>query len=31
MQTIRRIIGSGYWSGKSLYNAMTKTFEDGKG
>jgi peptidoglycan/xylan/chitin deacetylase (PgdA/CDA1 family) len=31
MQTIRRIIASGYWSGKSLYNAMTKTFEDGKG
>jgi peptidoglycan/xylan/chitin deacetylase (PgdA/CDA1 family) len=31
MQTIRRIIASGYWNGKSLYNAMTKTFEDGKG
>lgn len=31
MQTIRRIIGSGYWSGKSLHSAMTKTFEDGKG
>lgn len=31
MQTVRRIIGSGYWSGKTLYQAMTKTFEDGKG
>lgn len=31
MQTIRRIIGSGYWSGKTLYNSMTRTFEDGKG
>lgn len=31
MQTIRRIIASGYWSGKTLYNSMTKTFEDGKG
>ena len=31
MQTIRRIIASGYWSGKTLYNSMTRTFEDGKG
>ena len=31
MQTIRRIIGSGYWSGKTLYSAMKRTFEDGKG
>ncbi len=31
MQTIRRIIGSGYWSGKTLHSSMTKTFEDGKG
>lgn len=27
MQTIRRIIGSGYWSGKTLYSAMLRTFE----
>lgn len=31
IQTIRRIIGSGYWNGKTLYNSMTRTFEDGKG
>lgn len=30
MQTVRRIIGSGYWSGKTMYSAMIKTFEDGK-
>lgn len=30
MQTIRRMIGSGYWSGKTMYGAMLKTFEDGK-
>lgn len=31
MQTIRRIIGSGFWTGKNLHSAMGKTFEDGKG
>lgn len=31
MQTIRRIIGSGYWSGKTLNGAIKRTFEDGKG
>lgn len=31
IQTIRRIIGSGYWNGKSLHSAITRTFGDGKG
>ncbi len=30
MQTVRRMIGSGYWTGKNMYGAMLKTFEDGK-
>lgn len=27
IQTIRRIIGSGRWNGKTLYNSMIRTFE----
>lgn len=30
IQTVRRIIGSGYWSGKALHSAMVRTFEFGK-
>jgi peptidoglycan/xylan/chitin deacetylase (PgdA/CDA1 family) len=30
LYTIRRIIGSGYWSAAGLYSSMIKTFEDGK-
>lgn len=30
LYTIRRIIGSGYWSAQGLYSSMIKTFEDGK-
>ncbi len=30
IQTIRRIIASGFWSGKVLHSAMVRTFEDGK-